>query len=692
MRRSLFFGLDKKAVQFMEIRLVLNLLRRWLWLLAIGLGLGLVSAYLITRTQTRIYSATTRAMIVGVPEDISPSAAGRTTTEELVRTFTQLLLTSTVLTETGNRLGYQVSAGQISVSPVGNTRIFQVAVQSTFRDRVADTANTLIQVLTEQNESLQLNRFAATGRGLEAQIGQVKGLLEGVQGDLSGITTDRQTARVQDIQNQVSLLEVEVVNLQRELLNLRAQFTEENRQARAVELEATQIAQATATAAAEPEITPTPVLTGAALLATIDPATVPLTVEQQAILTEKETQLAWRQDALGNYRSLLFQLSTQGLTDNFLAAEDRVQMERLRTELTLYQNLYTTLLSDFETTRIARLNQTPSVVQIEPAKTPGQPISPQPRLNLMLGAAVGLLIAGAIAFAVEYMDDSIKTAEDAQRLLRVPVIGYVSRTPGLQKGNQLWVDEHPRSPFAEAFRALRTNLEFSAVDSELRSLLVTSSRPEEGKSTVVSNLASSLAQTGQRVVVIDADLRRPSLHRIFSLTNTLGLTSLLVQRATIDQVIQSYGDNENLKVITSGMIPPNPSELLRSERMSAVLDELRALFDIVIIDGPPFVVADPSLLATKVDEVLIVVQAGRTPSGAALAMIEVLRRAKARVAGIVLNQIDRRGNSGSYAYYYNYEYEPYGTELPKQRTGWFGWLRPRPSRSRSRASSKSKAA
>jgi len=338
--------------------------------------------------------------------------------------------------------------------------------------------------------------------------------------------------------------------------------------------------------------------------------------------------------------------------------------DQLQTNLALYQQIYSSLLSNYETVRLARLQNTPNVVQVEAARPPTDPERPKPLLNLALGGVVGLLIAGAMAFLVEYLDTTLKTPDDVARVLNLPVIGFIGEMERLLASKDgapvAYVAERPRSPIAEAFRSLRTNLEFAGVDKPLKTILVTSVGPGEGKTTIAVNLAIVIAQGGKHGVLLDADLRRPSVHKVLAVPNRRGLSDIFRDRITMQDAIQAVTQLwrvNQLAVVTSGGLPPNPAELLASARMGQFLAELRDLADVVVIDSPPFVVTDASVLAARVDGVLLVVEPGRTQAEAAVALLEQLNRAGARVVGVVLNRIAR--NRGYYYSYDGYRYYAY---------------------------------
>jgi capsular exopolysaccharide synthesis family protein len=220
----------------------------------------------------------------------------------------------------------------------------------------------------------------------------------------------------------------------------------------------------------------------------------------------------------------------------------------------------------------------------------------------------------------------------------------------------VYVHRQPRSPVSEAFRLLRTNLEFAGVDRPIKRLLLTSAGPNEGKTTVAVNLAAIIGQGGRKVMLLDADLRRPRVHLFLELPNRVGLSDLFRSSIGLDGVIRTLNPLENVSVITSGILPPNPAELLASARMEQILQEAGQQVDIVILDCPPAIVADVQVLSAKVDGVVIVIHPGHTQADAALAMLDQLKRANAPIVGVVLNRIprDRADYYGGYHHYSPY--------------------------------------
>ena len=290
---------------------------------------------------------------------------------------------------------------------------------------------------------------------------------------------------------------------------------------------------------------------------------------------------------------------------------------------------------------------------IEEASVPSNPLGSNWMMQVALAAIVGAMLAAGAAFLIEYLDDTLRSPEDAEKAMGLTTLGTIGRIPGDAPPEKLIAARHPRSPISEAYRSLRTSLRFSSLDRPLRSILVTSPNALEGKSTMAANLAVVMAQTGSRVVLVDADLRRPMVHKIFQVFNKEGLTNILFEDLPVlDGHLQETGV-ENLRVLPSGPLPPNPSELLGSQKMRGLLEQIKEEADIVVFDTPPILpVTDAAVLAPQTDGVLVVTYAGRTRQGAARHAAERLRQVGANLLGVAWNRMSSRGQGGSYYYYY----------------------------------------
>jgi capsular exopolysaccharide synthesis family protein len=577
--------------------------QRWAWLLILGLLLAGAAGYQASRMQQPVYQASTRALVMRPPLEQSSDLTYYSDLQ-LVQTYIQLLTTQPVLDGASQRLGYEVRKSQIVVKQNQDTQIIDLTVEDHHPQRAADIANVLVEVLTEQNEALQTGRYASTEESIRAQIAQVESQISRIQLDVDQITTKSFEEQLKEVETQIKPLQDEVSTLQQEIAALEPAWSQNRK---------TQIA------------------------------------EKQARIDQIQPLLELYQQIYSNLVVLGKPVESGSNTSSRLA--------QLQSTLDLYQNLYLNLLSSLETIRLARLQNTPNIVQIEPASVPKAPIRPRPLMNTALAAAVGLMLAAGIVFLIEYLDDSLKSPEDVERVLGMPVLGFVAEMQFKDKSAaEVYISRQPRSPVSEAFRSLRTNLEFASVQKPIHTILVTSPGPSEGKTTVAVNLAAIFALSGKRVALLDADMRRPHVHHLLEMPNRNGLSNLFRSQIAPHSVSRTKLELPNLMVITSGSLPPNPAELLGSEKMSQILAALSDVVDVVVIDTPPSLVADAQILAGKVDAVLFVIQPGKTHAEMARASVEVFKRAGARVIGTVLNRIPRNRSDyyGGYKYYSQY--------------------------------------
>lgn len=333
-------------------------------------------------------------------------------------------------------------------------------------------------------------------------------------------------------------------------------------------------------------------------------------------------------------------------------ADTQSQIATLETLLNTFQTNYANLLSNTGEGAINTLRI------VEPAPLPVEPINDNKLMTLLLGAAIGFTLAAGAAYLMEYLDNTLKTPEEIARATGLPLIGFLGETGLHEEDEGVIVVNEPRSAMSEAFRSLRTNLEFAAIDRPLRTILITGPDPGSGKTTVATNLALSIVQAGKKVLLLDADLRRPRVHELLGISRSPGFTDIFRETSDLDTAIRTWGNKDELAVVCSGDPPPNPAELLVSPRTEKILSEISETADIVVVDSPPLVVADAAILAARVDGVVVVVRPGRTTEQAVKAMLEQLERANARLLGVVINRIPHRGGSyyGSYRHYYAPQY------------------------------------
>ncbi|WP_035776531.1 polysaccharide biosynthesis tyrosine autokinase [Arthrobacter sp. H5] len=323
------------------------------------------------------------------------------------------------------------------------------------------------------------------------------------------------------------------------------------------------------------------------------------------------------------------------------------------------------IIEDLETTA-ADGNSPVKLSVVTPATAPLVPAAPNTRLNLALGLLVGMIIGLASALLRTTLDTSLRGEADLRRLTDAPILGGISLDNDATK-KPLLTQAPAQSPRAESFRQIRTNLQFSHVSHDSKAVLVTSSLPGEGKSTTAINLAIAMAQSGQSVALIDADLRRPRIDEYLGLERNAGLTTALIGRADVRDLMQPWGEHE-LYILTSGQIPPNPSELLGSKTMKNLIAGLESTFDAVIIDAPPLLpVTDAAVLAQQVGGVVLVVGSSRVRLPDVQKSLNSLAMVDADLLGVVMNLLPTKGPD-AYAYSY-YTHEGSGTKVKLPSTG-----------------------
>ena len=351
-----------------------------------------------------------------------------------------------------------------------------------------------------------------------------------------------------------------------------------------------------------------------------------------------------------------------------------IQYNILKREADTNKELYKGLLQRMKEAGVSAGIMASNIQVVDQAELPTGPYKPNKRLNILLAAVVGLFLGVGLAFFFEYLDNTVKTPEDVEQLIRLPSFGMVpeisyERRRGLESGTSYPVElvtfGHPKSMLSEAYRNIRTSILLSFSERPPKRIAISSPNPAEGKTTTVINTAIALSQTGAQVIIIDSDMRKPRVHKIFGEENGVGLSNFLSGNADLDSVIKK-SDVPNLYYIPSGPIPPNPSELIGSKLFKSMMESLGERFDHLILDSPPVLgFADATILSTSVDGVILVVLGGKTPRETLQHAKEVLHQVNAKILGVVINRIDIQRSDYGY-YYYRYHYY-YGKEGKKKK-------------------------
>lgn len=568
----------------------------------------------------------------------------------------------------------QVAAllGSLRVVEMGKgSNMLRISSQSSDPVQARDVVNLLTEAYLETNVAGKTREAGKTVEFISQQLGGLKDKLDVSEQDLQEYK----------VQTGLVTLGPEGGSLVNKLVSLEQQKTDLSLKRQRVEyaIGALQEALRKGSSFTAPVIEGAPqIAEGAARLAELEAAKksmlVNFTPAHPAII-EKETEIRRVEEAmLSAYQSLRQELAL-GERDisRTIAGYDEQLKDVPQTELELAKRtrvhkvnaeLYNFLLQKQQEAKIAEASTISSVEVVDPAVTPKIPVKPNRKKNLALGLVLGVMLGIGLVFLLDYMDQSIKTAEDVRDKLGLAVYGIIPRIPFADEDaklprKRLITTLAPKAPVVEAFRALRTNLHYITGKEAHKVILVTSCLPNEGKSTVSGNLAVVLAQTGAKVLLVGCDLRRPSLYEMFGVSHDPGLSNLLAEET---QNAVRHVNNPRLDFLPAGRVPPNPAEMLGSERMKKFLDAAREHYDYVLLDAPPVLpVTDAQILAPLADISLLVLEPCRVPERAALQMLDTMQAVDVRITGVILNDKSGRGFKyyGNYGYYGNRYYRGY---------------------------------
>jgi capsular exopolysaccharide synthesis family protein len=405
----------------------------------------------------------------------------------------------------------------------------------------------------------------------------------------------------------------------------------------------------------------------------------PTVVALRSQITELERQMGREEgrvsssvseDLGGRYRQALvteqsLQARVDGLKSQLLGEQSRsIQFNIIQRDVDTNRALYDALLQRFKEVGIAGGIGTNNISIVDRALPPKAPFKPNLPLNIVIGLILGLLGGAAAAVVLENMEDSELLPSDVHRKLRVPLLGVTPKLIG--DVDVVTALGEPKSPLAEAYFSILTSLQFSTPHGTPKSLMLTSAQAQEGKSTTSLALALGLVRMGARVLLIDADMRNPSLHKLFNRTLGLGLSNLLTGNSRLSDYVQNSG-TPNLSLLMAGQIPPNPAELLSADAIVRIVDEASKRFDHVIVDGPPVLgLADSPLLSRAVEATVLVIEAGRTPATRARHAVDRLFGVRTHIVGAILTKFDLKTTGYGYGYGYGYEYRygPTDNEQP----------------------------
>ena len=579
--------------------------------------------------------------------------------------------------------------GGLAVQRVPNSRLLDVSFSSTDPALAAKAVNTHIANFIEQNFRSRYEATTQASNWLQGQLDELKAKVEGSED--ARIAYERSN-QIWTIDEKQDVTTQKLADLNRELTG--AQADRINKQA---VYQSAQSGNYDAIPAVRESAVVQDILRQQSLLSSQYAEAVnqygpkfPRVVRLQEQIKELDQVVTREKINIANqveaeYRGarqrelLLDQALDQQKKEAGVMADRMVQYNILLREAEANKQLYDGLLQKLKEAGISAGLRSSNIRVVDPALVPQRPSKPQKGRNISLAILVGLVGGIGLALLREYLDNTVKNPDDIENLARLPSLAVVpafaspnghnsrSRLPKLLKGQgsaaregrvELVSHLQPQSQISEAFRALRTSLLLSQADHPPQVILMTSALPREGKTTAAANLAVTLAQLGDKTLLVDGDLRKPGVSRALSMAGGkyAGLSSYLAGVSTLDLITVQHPGISNLSVIPTGPVPPNPADLLSSHRLSDMVMELRQRYKFVVIDSPPIMAAtDAVILSVLADGVLLVVRSGETPKEAFTRTCELLSSVKARVLGVVLNAVD----SGSPDYYYSYRYYPY---------------------------------
>ena len=571
-------------------------------------------------------------------------------------------------------------ADNINVAPIRLTQLMSVGVEHTDPKQAANIVNTLV------DEFIKLNK--------ETKVGQLSDLHYYLQDEVESTKENLNVARqkMQDYREAMGTVSLE----KDQDIALQALIQAQSDFARAESEEATarSIAEEMqAQIAAGKPLATIPQIASNPQVATLRQSLADQEARLQGLLVkykERWPEVMEVREQIASLRTSLAEASEDALQSAILAAqqahaklkelsnlvkvresehlslnENRIQYDIESRNAEQQRNLYNTLLSRLEEVRIAQRSHTSNITVVDKAVVPLEPVKPKVTLVLLVSIVGGLAIGSGVAFFINFLDDSVKSQEDVESYLGLTFLGYVARIKGSElseRGQESFVN--PQSVAAESFRTLRATISLQPNGSQYHTIAVSSTKSGEGKSLTTSNLAIVCAQAGTKTLLIDADLRRPTMHELYKLPNSRGLSDYLSKSKGLDEIIQ-HGEIENLDHITSGPIPGNPSELLSGVRFAELIETLRTRYDKIIVDCPPVsAVSDPLSVASRCDGIVFISRFNKIRREHARRIVQRLKEAGVQTIGGLINDI-RPENSHSYYYYSDYYYKPYRTEPAK---------------------------
>ena len=674
----------RKEIYLRDYFMVLG---RYKWLIVAAVLVTLSATTLHLKRQEPVYQA--RASIIIEPKQVAEVFSSQSIffgTDWLdLETQVEAIKTTPVLASAVKQLGLTTAPEgtleflaamnrlreSIRVTLVKNTKMVAITAAHTVPEMARDTANAVTQGYIDQDRLSRLQTGRDAVRWLSAQLADLKIKLKQSEEVFQEFKEREKIVTLDDRRNEESM---EMAKLSASYITARANRLEIEAIVSKIENQKSEIENLNIPIA----LLDKPVLqTLGTELSKLQAEladkkkdfkdTYPGVIELKERIQLKEqkilAELKRQRDFLEAQEQSLLAQQEARRSETLKLGRKELEYLTLEREVTTNREMYNALMAKVKELSLAGGIDMNNIRIVEPAELPVAPAGGK-RMTLIFGGILGLFLGVGLAFFLKYLENTIRTPDDVEQHLDLPILGIVPQIVGAKESRTplLVMQEDSKSAPAEAYRNLRTNILFSDNGTRPETIVVTSTEPREGKSFTVANLGMALAQAGQKVLLVDADLRHPMLHRVFGIDRNMGLSAVLAGELSLDDAIVET-DIHNLSVLTSGSVPDNPSEILGTDQMRDVIHHIQERYGIVLLDSAPVLgIADTSVLASESDAVLIVIKTGEATRKALGIAVAQLKQVGAQICGVVLNDVDVRRDR-----YYYYYYSPYGYD--EKRTG-----------------------
>lgn len=570
----------------MEIKDFILLMWRHVRYIVLGLVIGVGMGMVVSKIQAPVYEATTKVFVSRVRQQGNSDMLALSD-EQLLAINLQLAKSQPVLDDVSSQLGSKVVADNIQVDTIPNTLIIQIKVQDLDPQRSAMIANLLVQTLVQKNQALVSGRYMGLENAINDQIDQAQKQINGLQTQINQINEAGIQEQLVQVNQQIDQLKIDISSLEQSIASFPSSLS-------------------------------------------------PL---DRITLAEKQAQLEQFHSLMNLYQQVQTNLTYIGKPGQSNLSLEDPRLIPLRSTLTLYQQINSSLVNNLENVKLARMQSGQNVLQIVSATPPKNPVRPLPALYILLGGSVGFILTVVAVLVINELDDSLKSVDQTEKLLNLPVLGSVLENKGAN--NWLVTLHDPLSIEAENFRALGASLEIIGTERRFRAVMIINSEPTNARTVIAANLAIVNVQQGKHVILIDGDLMHPYLHGLFGLENQMGVAEIIKDGVDVKSVLHVVKDLEGLTLIPSGLAEKESPVRLDVKKWEQLLLKLYKLADLVIVDGPPADMADTQILASKMDAVLLTIQAGHTRAAMAQETLKKLQLIGVKVAGTILNRITR---------------------------------------------------